>query len=246
MRARLCGFSSWTPGPDAAKPDASLLPSRLRRRTALLTRMACHVVERAAREAEADLSKARLILSSAWGEFETTIQLLEQLAEPAPQVSPTLFHNSVHNTATGYLSIALDNREGSTAIGAGTGSLRVGLIEAMAELAVDGGEVLLVVGDEQIPRPFVDSPGDPVAVGLCLRPIDAPRRGGLDIPLRLHRQSLIGVPGPGAEIPPSLADNPCARVLDLARAVASGAPAKIALEEGEHGWLLELGGGENT
>jgi hypothetical protein len=186
-----------------------------------------------------------MILSSGWGEFETTIQLLEQLAEPAPQVSPTLFHNSVHNTSTGYLSIALGNREASTAIGAGRGSLRAGLIEALSELSVDGGEVLLVVGDEQIPPPFADPAGDAVAVGLCLRPLAAPRLGALDIVLTLRRGPYEGSTRP-SEVPTALTDNPCAPVLSLARAVAVGEPARLPLEARDRGWLLELEPGENT
>lgn len=249
MRARLSGFGFWTPGyadveawaaggpPDegAAKPDASVLPSRLRRRTALLTRMACHVIARAADEGEADLEHARLILSSAWGEFETTIELLQQLAEPEPQVSPTLFHNSVHNTATGYLSIALGNREASTAIGAGRGSLRVGLIEALCELAIDGGEALLVVGDEHIPPPFSDPPGHGVAVALCLRPSGTAPRGRRDLVLSLHRAEADGVRT--FDVPATLVDNPCAIVLALARLVVSGESGQLPLGDG---WLLDV------
>lgn len=253
MRARLCGVGFWTPGhtelgpwlagepgrDEAARPKAALLPSRLRRRTAPLTKMSCDVIERAAAQAAVELSAARFVLSSAWGEMQTTVSLLGQLAEEQPQVSPTLFHNSVHNTATGYLSIALKNHEGSTAIGAGDEGLAAGLIESFTTVLVDGEVVILSIADESIPEPFEGAGGDAIALGLCLRPVaDAPS-GELSIACELGRGDLREC-NVDTEIPSGLRHNPSRAIVPLCRAIAAGKPARVPLGEGDEGWFLQL------
>ena len=256
MKARLCGFGFWMPGytdagawlggaafsEEAAKPKAALLASRLRRRTAPLTKMSIDVIQAAAAEANADLAEATLVLSSGWGEMETTIALLGQLAEAEPQLSPTLFHNSVHNTATGYLSIAVGNRHGSTAIGAGGEGLASAMVEAFCSLAGAEGDVIVAVADEAIPAPFDGAGGEPIAVGLCLRPHDAP--GG--IVCELSRGSLAES-SVDRSVPDSLRANPSASVVPLCRALVAGGRQRIPLSPGVgEGWLLHLESETNT
>jgi hypothetical protein len=254
MKARICGAAFWTPGtwglPALAsgtrsegfeKPKASLLPSRLRRRTALLTKAVSDVVEDAARQGAVDLAQARLVLASAWGELDTTVQLLAQLATDPAQVSPTLFHNSVHNTATGYLSIVLENREGSSAIGAGQDSLAAGLIEAATLVETEGGEAILVVGDEPVPTPFDESPGDPVALALCLRPVDGAPGGELDVLCRIEFGDYAECTVNDLDVPAALAGNPSRSVVPLAKAIARNGPNRVPLSLGRtEGWFIEL------
>jgi hypothetical protein len=151
------GLDAWlagTPDPAVTKPKPTQLPPRLRRRTSLLTRMAVDALEEASEAGGTTLAVARVILSSTWGELETTVDLLGQLAVPNGPISPTAFHNSVHNTATGYLSIATGNRTGASAIAAGPGGLAMGMLEAFMLLHAEADDVLLVCADERVPPPF--------------------------------------------------------------------------------------------
>jgi hypothetical protein len=70
-----------------------------------------------------------VIYGSVYGEIRTTLDLLAALLDPAAPLSPTKFHNSVHNTAAGYVSIATQNRGGNAAMTAGRSTLAMGLLE---------------------------------------------------------------------------------------------------------------------
>ena len=87
--------------PAAETPRAELLPPMLRRRTSLLTRMAAEVAAQAIAAAGLERGRVTVIYGSVYGEIRTTIDLLEALLDPAAPLSPTKFHNSVHNTAAG-------------------------------------------------------------------------------------------------------------------------------------------------
>ena len=69
-------------------------------------------------------------------------------------ISPTDFHNSVHNAAAGYWSIAAGARAASTTISAHDGSFGAGLLEACSQVLADGCDVLLVAFDLPAPEPL--------------------------------------------------------------------------------------------
>ena len=113
-----------------ARPAAELLHPRLRRRTSVLTRASVTALEAAAKQGGVGLDQLRFVLVSSFGEIETTVELLEQLGVPQGPVSPTKFHNSVHNTATGYMSIASGNHRESTALAGGPHNLEIAAARA--------------------------------------------------------------------------------------------------------------------
>jgi hypothetical protein len=76
------------------------------------------------------------------------------LATPERQVSPTRFHNSVHNAAAGYWSIATRCREPSTSLCGYDASFAMGLLEAASQVCVDGCPVALVAYDHPYPEPL--------------------------------------------------------------------------------------------
>ncbi len=241
----IAGASLWTPGyadpaafarrerDDAIrKPTATLLPARLRRRTSLLTRMVAEVFAQAAELASVERGEAGVVFASAFGEIQTTGTLLSALTrDPGDPLSPVRFHNSVHNTPTGYVSIATANRGFNTALAAGRGSVAMALLEAATVLAAGRCDsVVVAIAEEPLPAPL-DASCDryaPLAVGLALaRDGDGPR-------FTLSRSA----PGEAARLEgfPSLPDdlraNPCQaalRVVELwqrARAEAEGANAQ--------------------
>lgn len=187
LRAYLRGVGLWTPAhpsfdswcaagmpepfaspPTTPLPPADLLHPRLRRRTSVFTRATVTALEAAAAHAEAALDDVRLVLVSSFGEIETTVDLLAQLAEPHGPVSPTKFHNSVHNTATGYMSIASGNYRESTALAGGPHNLEIATLELLAGLSLDGGHAVMLIAEEQLPAPFARPDADPTfALALC-------------------------------------------------------------------------------
>lgn len=248
----LRGLGFWAPGyPDpaawssrpaacpedqAAAPRAELLPPMLRRRTSLLTRMAAEVARQALVSAGLDQTTATMVYGSVYGEIRTTVDLLEQLLKPGEPLSPTKFHNSVHNTAGGYVSITTGNRAGSSALAAGRSTLAMGLIECAALVAADGGDAVLVIAEEQLPEPLAAGRRwGPLAAAFA---VSAPGRGDM-----LGRPCLL-IQGPNASSPPApewLHDNPCAAALALVDAATRPAAARVALEPHLHsGWQCAL------
>ena len=69
------------------------------------------------------------------------------LATQPTAVSPTRFHNSVHNAAAGYWTIATGCHAASSAVTAFDSSFAAGLLEAATQCAADQGPVLLVAFD---------------------------------------------------------------------------------------------------
>lgn len=243
--AWLRGVGLWTPGhpsfaswvdagmPDdfdppagqpPGKPDADLLHPRLRRRTSLLTRMIVTALAEAAGRGGAAHEQTRYVVVSSWGEIETTVDLLAQLAVPSGPISPTAFHNSVHNTATGYLSIASGNHWPSTALAAGPHALEIGLLEACCGLrSPEGpGDVLLIIAEERLPVPFARDDADPsfaLALHLAREPGRANHPSSLDRWLELVEPTSNSTPLASSDRLPSLVR----AALPLLRAIA-GAP----------------------
>jgi hypothetical protein len=241
LRARLCGIGMWTPVyadfdawvaaglPDdlhvasndspSSLPPALLLHPRLRRRTSTLTRAAVTALEAALANSGVGVDQVRFVLVSSFGEIETTVELLAQLGEPEGPVSPTKFHNSVHNTATGYMSIASGNHRESTALAGGPHNLEIGLLEALAGLAETGEDVVLLFAEELLPRPFQRSDADPTfAVALHLRSAVGAPGDASGLELRVTSRTR-GPQSPGAVAAPSL-PTMVAPIVELLRAVA--------------------------
>ncbi|MDR3439077.1 beta-ketoacyl synthase chain length factor [Telmatospirillum sp.] len=120
-----------------------------------------------------DVATARLVFASRHGEFTRTLSIMDSLVG-GTEVSPADFSLSVHHALAGLLSIATDNRQGHTAIGAGPDSFFCGLLEAAACLAETPDQpVVTVYYDEPLPTPFdrFGRPEDePIAVAMTLAP----------------------------------------------------------------------------
>jgi hypothetical protein len=70
------------------------------------------------------------------------------------KLSPTHFHNSVHNTAGGYASIALGNHSPSTTITGGVEVVASSFLEAACHLEAAAEDVVVVLADEPLQPPF--------------------------------------------------------------------------------------------
>jgi hypothetical protein len=76
------------------------------------------------------------------------------LASAERHLSPTRFHNSVHNAAAGYWGIATGATPASNALCAYDASFAAGLLEALTQVAVERIPVLLIAYDASYPEPL--------------------------------------------------------------------------------------------
>ena len=100
-------------------PEVSRLRGSLRRRATSQTRAAIEVFDQVVSSAGWDGSEVFTLWATAHGEHATSIAMFEAMARGEGKLSPTQFHNSVHNAAGGYASIAEKNTAASTTLTGG-------------------------------------------------------------------------------------------------------------------------------
>jgi hypothetical protein len=108
------------------------------------------------------------VFASAYGDQATTDYMCRVLARAPTELSPTRFHNSVHNAAAGYWTIATECRSPSSAVCAGAASFGIGLLEAAALACADQRAVLLVCSDTAGVGPLGELIGCTLAFGGAL------------------------------------------------------------------------------
>jgi len=141
------------------------------------------------------LQHARYVLASRHGEFGRMLGILGAL-DAGELPSPAEFSMVVHHALTGLLSIGAGNTRGHTALAGGLDSFGFGLMEAVACLAEQPQEpVLVLYGDEALPGAYAafadDDVGLPVVVALAIR---APQAGDDVIVFEAAPRAELGVP----------------------------------------------------
>jgi len=133
-------------------PD--VLPVVERRRTGLPVKLALNTgLDALARSGRRPDTLASVFTSSG-ADGTVNHQICETLASAQRDVSPTRFHNSVHNAPAGYWSIALRSRARSTSLCCFDWSFAAGLLEAGAYCVSEGEPVLLISYDLPYPEPM--------------------------------------------------------------------------------------------
>ncbi|MDP2961253.1 MAG: beta-ketoacyl synthase chain length factor [Sulfurimicrobium sp.] len=227
-------------GSEQPKPAATLLPPAERRRSSQATRYALQAGQEAITQAGLAATQAAVVFASSDGDGENLHHILESLAQPEHEVSPTRFHNSVHNAAAGYWNIATGARTPANSIAAYDDSFAAGLLEAAVQAATENMPVLLAAFDLPLPAPLheVRPTAAPFAVALLLTPEPANALARLKIRLEPMTEDGTKMHHPELEI--LRAGNPAARALPLLQAVAGGQAQRIVLGWGENNLVIEL------
>lgn len=235
---RACARGESAPLADAPRrPAPDLLPANERRRAPDTVLLALQVALAACREAGADPATLPSVFASTHGDLAITDAMCATLAQSPTEVSPTRFHNSVHNAAAGYWTIGVGCHAAATALSAYRATLAQGLLEAAMQLADGAPRVLLVAYDGPSTGPLgtVSHSEGLLGLALVLSLADNQRRG-----LGLRARLLDGDPPAPAAHPlrAALGGNAMAPALELAHALATGA-AECRLDAGG-GRLLAL------
>lgn len=203
------------------------LPANERRRLSATMRLALTVANEAVTAAPGvDLSSVLTVFASANGDGDILHTICEELARPEPAVSPTQFHNSVHNAPAGYWSISARAMTPYTAIAAHDGTFAAGLLEA-ATLAVAGAPVLLVAYDRPLPMPLGETRPSQDAFACALL-LQTGATDGASLQLSLadgDTESRLDDPA----LENLRATNPAARALPLLERLARLTPGSVCL-----------------
>lgn len=131
----------------ASRPQPSLLPPAERRRAPDTLAVALEVALQACESAGIAPGEPMSVFASTHGDLAISDYMCETLASTPTLISPIRFHNSVHNAAAGYWSIATSSSATYTAISAYVHTFGVGLLEAIAQLKAEQKPVLFVAYD---------------------------------------------------------------------------------------------------
>ena len=154
------------------RPEAGMLPANERRRAAQSVRWALAAAQEAISTSSYRADEVATVFATSGSDGETLHHLCEALASARREVSPTRFHNSVHNAAAGYWSIAAGSQRPSSSLSAYDATFAAGLIEAISQVQTEQAPVMLVAYDVPYPPPLyaVRPVADPFAVALVLAP----------------------------------------------------------------------------
>jgi hypothetical protein len=210
-------------------PVAMALPSAERRRAGRVTRLALAVGAEAVAHSGLEARALPSVFSSSGGDGEVCHEICESLAGDERLISPTRFHNSVHNAAAGYWSIAHGCPEASVSLCAHDASFGAGLLEALSELTLNSAPVLLVAYDADYPQPLRGRRPIPDAfgVGLLLAPPDA---GAALASLKIELCNDAATPMHSPELEALRVSIPAARSLPLLQRLAQARGGRIVLD----------------
>lgn len=210
-------------------PPLELLPPAERRRCGEVVKLALATSLEAIAAAKLEAASLASVFSSSHGDGHNCHAICEMLASDDRQISPTRFHNSVHNVASGYWSIATGAMAPSAVLCAFDASFGAGLLEAMTQVAVDDSRCVLIASDTDYPEPVysVRPLADMLSVALVLAP----------------QPSLQAVARVDVSFSNEAADRfddamletlrlaiPVARGLPLLRAIAQGQGSRVVLD----------------
>lgn len=233
-REVLFGRSPYVDAPDP-QPAPALLPANERRRASVPARWALTVASEALAGSAYSPQDVATVFTSCSGDGSITDLICRGLAATPPEMSPTRFHNSVHNAPAGYWSIAARSRAPSTTLCGYDASLAAGLLEAAAQAVIEDRPVLLVAYDLPSTEPLHElwPVSRPFAAAMLLAPV---RCAGATVRLTLSiREGDAGEAWP-VILPEALAANPAAQALKVLAAArkGEGGRAELAYLPGSH------------
>jgi len=227
-RAVLCGEQ--VIGTTASVLQApAILPPAERRRASRVIKLALTIGLEAAADAGADVATLATVFAASGADGHNCHALCEQLASDDRQISPTRFHNSVHNAAAGYWGIATQSRAPCQVLCAYDASFGAGLLDALAQVVVDRQPTLLIAYDSEYPEPLHSKRPLPDVAGIAL--LLTPERGAralASITARLDEDAPATLADPALET--LRATVPALRGLPLLELLARSEAGSVGLD----------------
>jgi len=210
--------------PPARRPAPQVLAPAERRRAPDTVALALEVATAATAASGRRAADMPCVFVSAHGDLSINDYMCSTLATDPGVLSPTRFHNSVHNAAVGYWTIGTGCMAASNSISAYDHSFAAALLEAATQCAADHEAVLLAGYDASASGPLAAVTGCTGQLALAL--VIAPERtertvAAFDWSLAGSDAAAEQAAAPRSEAAKTLAQvNPIARALGLFEALA--------------------------
>ena len=225
-RAVLRGEAPWVSAPSVL-PAPALLPPAERRRASRVIKLALGIGLEAA--AGADVSTLATVFSASGADGHNCHALCEQLATDDRHISPTRFHNSVHNAPAGYWGIATKSMAPCQVLCAFDGSFGAGLIDALGQVVLDRQATLLLAYDSEYPEPLYAKRPVPDCAGVALR-LEVDQTPQALARIRVQTTEAPARPMGQATLEPLRAAIPALRSLPLLELLAQGRGGEACLD----------------
>lgn len=199
-------------------PD--ILPPNERRRSGVATRLAVAVAQQALRASTLPAQACATVFASSDGDGDIVNAMCLALAASGLDVSPTKFHNSVHNAPAGYWAIATGCEQAASSVSAFDFTFAAGLLEAATQVSAERRPVLLVAFDIPFPPPLdkIRMIVHEFAVALVLVPFDQDVEA-----VRVNMTVESGCVAPQSDaLGQTFGSNPAGAALPLLRTLARG------------------------
>ena len=212
------------------------LPATERRRATPVTRLALDLAMEAA--GDQDTRKLSAVFCSSGGEVTVVHEIFSMLAEGDTVLSPTAFHNSVHNAAAGYWSIASGSVYPADSLCAFDDSFGAGLAECCLRFAEGQRNLLLVAYDIPPPYPIALHRRIDNAIGgaLLLASDHALPQAWLTIRYQAENVSESQLTDATSQALP-VPSHPGACLMELLKAIAKKESAELRINAGFGGTL---------
>ncbi|MDR7306102.1 hypothetical protein J2X15_001380 [Rhodoferax saidenbachensis] len=210
-------------------PPVEKLPPAERRRVGVPVKLSMAIGLEAARHAGADLTNLATVFSSTEADCDNTHAILEALASSERAMSPTRFHNSVHNAPSGYWSIATGSMQPSTSLNTYDATFAAGLLEAATQIQSNGKPCMLLAFDTAFPEPIrrLRAISDAMGVALVLSPQQTPAsRASLTLTLG----DDAATPMPDSALEQMRLDIPAARSLPMLALLAQQRSGTVVVD----------------
>lgn len=212
------------PLPPPANPAPAIIPANERRRAPLPVKMAVEVSWQALQASGMSTEEVACVFGSGLGDTEITDYMCRVLTTEQKQLSPTRFHNSVHNAAAGYWTISVGCMKSANSVAAYHMTAGLTLLEAFTQAVMHQEPVLATLFDTAAHAAYqqIFPCRQAFAAALLLVPVtDATDaswpRLTLQTPDARGKECLVGHPG----LRDLQRDNPAAGVLSLLQLLAS-------------------------
>jgi hypothetical protein len=206
----------------------ALLPANERRRASPTVRLAFAAAEDAMQRSSIAPAAFATVFASSDADLHIIHRICTALTATPRLVSPTDFHNSVHNAAAGYWSIAVGAHGASSTLSAYDDSFTLGLVETCGMVRVEGVDTLLVAFDLPPPEPLYAKRPLTQAVGVALA-LTVQRTANSIASLQCAWSSAPVSTMPTPELESLRVSNPAARALPLLVLLAAQRDGQVSL-----------------
>lgn len=224
-------YAGQEPLPSVANPAPAVIPPNERRRAPLPVKMAVEVSWQALQASGIAPEQVACVFGSGLGDTEITDYMCRVLTTEQKQLSPTRFHNSVHNAAVGYWTISVGCMKSANSVAAYHMTAGLTLLEAFTQAVMHQEPVLATLFDTAAHAAYqqIFPCRQAFAAALLLTPAIETADPGwprLTLQTPVARGTDCSVFHPGLR--DLQRDNPAAGVLGLLQLLATGSDGSLA------------------